>query len=265
MLSLEAVMRFPRFLAFCALLSPLLLPLAARADGLDPAVRQLIVTVAADWDASSAQMLALERGADGAWKTALGPVPVLLGKNGLAWGRGVRGTDEPGLHKKERDARAPAGLFRLGQIYTYDKALPKGANFPFHTVTEADAWVDDPKLTQYYNRHIAVDPRNPPPWFESQKMRHNDFAYRWLVEIRHNADPPVAGAGSAIFFHIRRGVNRPTWGCTSMAESDLVALIRWLRADARPHYVLLPWKEYQGKWADWGLPGAEAVRAIAPR
>ena len=57
-------------------------------------------------------------------------------------------------------------------------------------------------------------------------MRSGDFAYRWLVEIRHNADPPVPGYGSAIFFHIRRGPSRPSAGCTTMAEKNLVELIR---------------------------------------
>ena len=70
-------------------------------------------------------------------------VPVLFGKNGLAWGRGLAGQDESGLRKKERDGRAPAGVFRIGKIYTYDPALPAGAKFPFHQVTKADAWIDD--------------------------------------------------------------------------------------------------------------------------
>ena len=86
-------------------------------------------------------------------------------------------------------------------IYTYDPALPAGASYPFHTMTEADAWIDDPTLP-HYNQHVAVDPQNPPPWFEKQKMRLNDPPHRWLIEIRHNADPPVPNAGSAIFFHI---------------------------------------------------------------
>ena len=79
-------------------------------------------------------------------------------------------------------------------------------------------------------------------------MRHNDFAYRWLIEVRHNSDPPVPGDGSAIFFHIRRGVTRPTAGCTTMAEEDLVRVIRWLKADRRPCYALLPVDEYSSKW-----------------
>ena len=85
-------------------------------------------------------------------------------------------------------------------------------------------------------------------------MRSGDFAYRWLIEIRHNADPPVAGAGSAIFFHIRRGVNRPTTGCTTMAESDLVKIVAWLRAARHPCYALLTTGEYEKKWRAWELP-----------
>jgi len=253
-------MRFSLISCFCALI----LPLAACAEALDPGVRQLIVSIAPGWDASTGKLLALERTPEGGWKPALGPLPVLYGKNGLAWGRGVLGADEPGRHKVERDARAPAGVFRLGTIYTYDSALPRGADYPFHTVTTADAWVDDPTLPQY-NRFVAVDTNNPPPWFEKQKMRHNDDAYRWLVEIRHNADPPVPGMGSAIFFHVRRGETRTTWGCTTMARENLVALIRWLRADAQPHYALLPWAEYLRKWKPWGLPDPEMLRGLAPK
>ena len=94
----------------------------------------------------------------------------------------------------------------MGKIYTYDAVLPAGSDYPYHQVSAADAWVDDPGLPDY-NRFVTIpDPDHPPAWFEKMKMRHGDFAYRWLVEIRHNADPPVANAGSAIFFHIRRGV-----------------------------------------------------------
>jgi L,D-peptidoglycan transpeptidase YkuD (ErfK/YbiS/YcfS/YnhG family) len=219
-------------------------------------VDQLVVAIAPKWDSSSGQMQRFERsGAD--WKTVGSAFPVLFGKNGLVWGRGVLGTDEPGPHKTEKDKRAPAGVFRIGKIYTYDAQLPKGSAYPYHTVTKADAWIDDPTHPQY-NQHVAIeDPANPPAWFDKQKMRHGDFAYRWLVEIRHNSDPPIVGGGSAIFFHIRRGPQRPSAGCTTMAEENLVTLIRWLRADKNPHYVLLPREEYVAKWKLWGLPSPE--------
>ena len=165
------------------------------------------------------------------------------------------------MRKKERDGRAPAGVFRIGTIYTYDAKLPEGADYPFHQVTTADAWIDD-GMSPDYNRFVTIDdPAHPPRWFEKQKMRHNDFAYRWLVEIRHNSDPPVPGEGSAIFFHIRRGINRPTTGCTTMAEADLVKLITWLRAPRHPCYALLPAAEYDGKWRSWNLPSPDKFSA----
>jgi L,D-peptidoglycan transpeptidase YkuD (ErfK/YbiS/YcfS/YnhG family) len=242
----------------CFFLLSLLQCAALRA--VDAEVRQLIVSIAPGWDSSTGSLQCFERTASG-WKPASRVVPVLYGRNGLAWGRGERGEGEPGLQKAERDGRAPAGVFALGTIYTYDTRLPGGADYPFHTVVEGDAWIDDVHHPQY-NRFVHVDPRDPPPWFEKQKMRHNDFAYRWLVEIRHNSDPPFPGAGSAIFFHIRRGVTRPSSGCTTMAQADLVNMIRWLRAERHPHYVLLPRAEYSRKWRAWGLPPPSSLGAL---
>lgn len=232
----------------------LLLVSSAYAAGVPDDCTQLIVGTAADWNSMRGQMQLFERGPGAEWKAIAPPHPVLFGKDGLAWGSGLAGQNENGLRKSERDGRAPAGVFQIGKIYTYDAQLPAGANFPFHQVTTADAWVDDVKSTDY-NRFVTIpDPAKPPPWFAKQKMRHNDFAYRWLVEIRHNSDPPVAGAGSAIFFHIRRGVARPSAGCTTMAESDLVKLITWMRAARHPCYVLLPAAEYDKRWQNWHLP-----------
>ncbi len=221
--------------------------------------QQLILALAPGWDSKEGTLRRFERSTGGPWKPVGEAWPVLFGKNGLAWGRGITGQDEPGLHKQERDGRAPAGIFALGKIYTYDPALPEGANYPFHQVTKADAWIDDPRRPDY-NRFVTIDdPEHPPPWFAKEKMRHQDFAYRWLVEIRHNSDPPVPDEGSAIFFHIRRGVTRPTSGCTTMAEDNLVQLIKWLRAERHPCYVLLPHAVYLTKAADWNLPLAQVL------
>ena len=240
-----------RRLSFCALLT--LLVSSGYAAGVPDDCTQLIVSTAPDWNAMRGQMQLFERTPGGTWEATGPAVPVLFGKHGLAWGSGLAGQNESGLRKVERDGRAPAGVFKIGKIYTYDAQLPAGANFPFHQVTTADAWIDDVKHPDY-NRFVRIDPANPPPWFAKQKMRHNDFAYRWLVEVRHNSDPPIPGAGSAIFFHIRRGVSRPSAGCTTMAESDLVKMITWLRAPRNPCYVLLPETEYGKKWQKWNLP-----------
>lgn len=247
-----AALRHLIFGAFLALLA------SGYAAGVPDDCTQLIVGISPNWNSMRGHLQLFERKSGANWTPVAPAVPVLFGKSGLAWGSGVEGQNEPGLRKSERDGRAPAGIFRMGKIYTYDAQLPAGADYPYHQVTTADAWSDD-VTSPDYNRFVTIpDPANPPPWFAKQKMRHNDFAYRWLVEIRHNSDPPVPGAGSAIFFHIRRGVDRPTSGCTTMAEPDLVKLITWMRSARRPCYALLPASEYAKKWQPWHLPPPES-------
>lgn len=232
---------------------------SAGAQVIDSSVRQLVVSIAPDWNARVGRLQMFERNGK-SWRAVSPPIRVQYGRHGLAWGRGLVPSGE-GPQKVERDKRAPAGVFVIGKIYTYDSALPEGADYPFHTITERDAWIDDPALPEY-NRHVVIDPRSPPPWFEKQRMRLDDPPHRWLIEIRHNADPPVAGAGSAIFFHIQRGVDRPSAGCTVMERSAIIPLIRWLRADDRPRYVLLPAAEYRARWKSWGLPSPEAAAGL---
>ena len=186
-------------------------------------------------------------------------VDILLGRNGLAWGRGALTIPQALLDrhagiKREGDRRAPAGCFSIPKIYGNDAELPGKATFPYRQVSRWDAWPDDPK-NPYYNRHVIIDPKQVvPSWFEKQRMRQGDPAYRWLIEVRHNSDPPQPGAGSAIFFHVRRGPDRTTSGCTTMSEGNLSAVVQWLKADARPHYALLPQAEYEILAPIWKLP-----------
>jgi len=218
--------------------------------------RQLLVAVASGWNSQRAMMQCFQRdGENDPWRAAFrAQWPVLLGRNGLAWGRGAFSPpDNNQPRKAEKDGRAPAGIFALGRLHGYAPAAPRGATWPYLQVGPYDAWIDDPRLP-HYNEHVRVDPRNMPDWFESQKMRLGDNAYKWLLEIRHNTDPPKPGSGSAIFFHVQRGPDRPTAGCTSMTLEDLERVIVWLRPEAKPHYVLLPRGAYERLRKEWGLP-----------
>ncbi len=249
-----------RVAGICLALAPMA---SGRAEGVPADCTQLILGIAPGWDATHGEIRLFERAPGGDWTLVAGPFPALFGKKGLAWGAGLAGQNEPGLRKKERDGRAPAGVFEIGQVFGYEAHLPTGADYPYHQVTEADVWSDDPRSPDY-NRHIVIDPKNPPPNYTHEKMRSGDFAYHWLIEIRHNSDPPVPGAGSAIFFHIRRGVNRPTAGCTTLAKDDLVKIISWLRKKRHPCYALLPAGEYNEKWRPWSLPSPATLRRAAP-
>jgi L,D-peptidoglycan transpeptidase YkuD (ErfK/YbiS/YcfS/YnhG family) len=244
--------------------SLLVLPsLDIHAVGVPEDCTQLILATAPSWNSPRGELRLFERTHGRGWVSVAGPFPALFGKNGLAWGTGLAGQNEPGLRKQERDGRAPAGVFEIGQLFGYAAHPPPGADYPYHQVTEADIWSDDPRSPNY-NRHVVIDPKSPPDNYSHEKMRSGDFAYEWLVEIKHNSDPPVPGAGSAIFFHIRRGVNRPTTGCTTMAKDNLVKLISWLRANRHPCYALLPAGEYDKRWRSWNLPSPETLNRGGP-
>ncbi len=221
------------------------------------AVQQVIVTQSATWNSNTATLQCYQRPSAGAAWQAVFPkaVPVLLGKKGLAWGRGVFNAPQNGIPAKvEKDWRAPAGVFQLGTLFGYAATPPQGTRWPYLQVGPWDAYVDDSN-SPYYNKHIRIDPRQGiPPWFEKQKMRLGDAAYKWMLEIRHNQNPAAPGYGSAIFFHVRRGPNKPSAGCTTMAEADLTRILQWLNPAASPHYVLLPKADYAALRGAWGLP-----------
>lgn len=219
-------------------------------------VRQLIVAQSADWSASTATLQCYQRAsANAPWQPAFAkPWPVLLGRAGQAWGRGPFVPPANGVPAKvEKDWKAPAGVFQLGQLYGYAPRPPQGARWPYLQVGPYDAWIDDIH-SPWYNQHVRVDPKNIPPWFEKQKMRLGDSAYKWMLEVRHNPPPAAPGYGSAIFFHVRRGPTKPSAGCTTMALENLEAMIRWLDPQASPHYVLLPRGDYAALRAAWRLP-----------
>src|SRR5438067_9272891 len=97
---------------------------SARAEGVPKDCSQLIVAIAPDWNSMRGKMQLFERSSGGPWTAVASPVPVLFGKNGLAWGSGIAGQNETGLHKKERDGRAPAGIFAIAKSYVSDAKLP---------------------------------------------------------------------------------------------------------------------------------------------
>jgi len=55
-------------------------------------------------------------------------------------------------------------------------------------------------------------------------MWRDDALYDLVLVLGHNDDPPVPGAGSAIFVHVARPDLAPTEGCVALARDDLAAL-----------------------------------------
>ena len=221
--------------------------------------RQAIVGISKNWDDSHVTLQRFAR-AGGQWRPVGTPWPGRLGKAGLAWGRGVTSGPPPeGISaKKEGDGKAPAGIFLLGGAYglVAPDDLPRHRDLPYTKVSPRHLWIEDP-ASPHYNRHLVLEAPEPTTaWERKQQMKLNDPAHALKLLIRHNTDPqPIAGAGSAIFFHIwRENGKRATTGCTTMQEAKLREVIAWLDPGAQPVYVLLPRESYDLFRRSWHLP-----------
>jgi len=222
--------------------------------GLD--ARQMIVCLAPDASSSEGTLQLFHRDPTGQWQADDKPWPVLFGKGGLAWGRGLN-PPQPELQKKDGDHRNPAGLFKIGFVMGYAPRLPDGSHgWPYHQVTDRDAWIDDSQLSQFpYNHLYTLPPGAPfPDWWDKEHMHLGDAAYQWLVLIEHNYDDPVPEAGNEIFFHVRRGQHYRTAGCTTMELAHLERLIQWLESGSNAMLAELTRADYARVWQDWHLP-----------
>ncbi len=219
--------------------------------------RQLVIGIAEDWDSSHATLTLYQRKAGGKWRADGPSWPARLGRDGMAWGRGLHMVPRnPGAGaKREGDMKAPAGMFGIGGVWGYEASVKRHPNMPYRQITTRDLWIEDPK-SPHYNRHVVLPHEPRAEWEKKGQMRQSDHAHSLKVFIAHNAEPDiVAGAGSSIFFHIwRADGTRATAGCTTMSEDHMRRLIAKLDPSMRPVYVLLPKAEYERLRDVWRLP-----------
>jgi L,D-peptidoglycan transpeptidase YkuD (ErfK/YbiS/YcfS/YnhG family) len=220
--------------------------------GLD--ARQMIVCLAPQSSSSEGTLQLFHRDPAGRWQPDGKPWSVLFGRGGLAWGRGLN-PPQPGPQKSSDDRRNPAGLFQIGFVLGYAPTLPPGARgWPYHQVTDRDAWIDDPALPGYNHLYTLAPGAPLPAWWEKERLHLGDNAYQWMVLIEHNYDQPVPNAGTDIFFHVRLGEHYRTAGCTTMSRPDLEKLIRWLQPGANTMLAELTRTDYLRLWQEWHLP-----------
>lgn len=221
---------------------------------------QAVIGIADGWDSSVVSLSVVEKQANGHWMRILGPVQGRLGRAGLVWGLGLHTNPRGAITKREGDGRSPAGIFRIGGLWTTHKTPVKhNRRIPEVRVDPRDLWVSDPSQPHMYNRHIRLNHPASTPWELKEQMRQTDYAHSIKLLICHNTQEtpgrPVVGAGSSIFFHIwRHDGAAPTAGCTSMAESNLRSLIAKLDPARNPVYILLPRAEYARLHSSWRLP-----------
>ena len=232
--------------------------LARATDGdLALSAKQLIVCLAPEKTSSEGTLQLFYRNSAGNWQPDGGRWPVMFARGGLAWGRGINPPQE-GPQKHTGDHRNPAGLFRLGPALGYAPTLPSGSKgWPYHQVTDRDAWIDDPTLPDFNHLYTLPAGAPFPAWWEREHMHIGDFAYEWMVVIEHNYAETAPDAGNSIFFHIRRAEHYRTAGCTTMERDRIMHLIKWLKPGSNAMMVELTRADYAKFWQPWHLPPPE--------
>lgn len=204
--------------------------------------QQMLLVTSKDWDTIHGVMRRFERANETArWKEVGLPFPVVVGRNGLGWGRGLNQPfGLPGPVKKEGDGKSPAGIFRLSSAFGL--AAPdavKNIRMPYRQLTDEIECVDDEK-SAHYNSIVQRDSAGHVDWNSSEKMREVGEQYQLGIVVDHNTDPRQPGGGSCIFIHIWNSPDTGTSGCTAMTAENIKNVITWLNPAEHPVLVQMP-------------------------
>ncbi len=211
--------------------------------------RQLVVVTTSGWDNIEGRMTTYEWKAE-RWVPVLQNIPIVTGRSGLAWGRGLH---DPALNrgklKKEGDGNSPAGIFYLSGLFGYDDI---SASMPSLKVDDKTFCVDDVKSV-FYNQIVKSDTVKK-DWSSAETMRMKSDVYKFGVFVDYNVNPAVPGDGSCIFMHIWSKSTAPTAGCTAMTEENILRLIGFLDKSKNPLLVQVPESEYSRLKQRYKLP-----------
>lgn len=201
--------------------------------------QQLVVVTTEEWSATSGHLAAYEWEAD-AWKPVIEDIPVIVGRNGMAWGEGLHQADlVTSPTKREGDGKSPAGIYYLESLYGYE---PLTTKMDYLQVDDTWFCVDD-SASQHYNR-IVTTREVQPDWNSAETMRMPSDVYKYGIVVGYNTRPAVAGKGSCIFMHLGEP-GGTTAGCTGMAEADILRVMGFLDKSKNPVIVQAPESEYR--------------------
>lgn len=225
----------------------ILLLLAATAFAQSDLVRKadkLLVVTTPGWNSVDGTLTRYVR-SHGKWKQLGKPVPVVVGKNGMAWDPALASGDGPVKH--EGDGRSPVGVYAIDKTFGFAPSL--GVSPDYLSLTPAIECVDDVQSSHYAqivdNENVGKD------WNSSEHMRSVE-GYRWGAIVPYNMKDTKPGNGSCIFLHVWSGPGKGTAGCTAMPEANMDEIVHWIGKGAV--LVQMPEAEYVRIRAKLGTP-----------
>lgn len=201
---------------------------------------QLIIVQTKGWNDIQGSMTTYEW-KDNRWIPVLKNVPIVTGRSGLAWGKGLHKSElNQGKLKKEGDGNAPAGIYRLTGLFGYQDIEAKMNSL----IVDSKTFCVDDLKSIYYNQIVKSDTVKK-DWTSAETMRMKTDVYKYGIFVDYNINPTEPGKGSCIFMHVWSGSTAPTAGCTAMTEDNIKRLIGFLDKSKNPLLVQFPQTEYQ--------------------
>lgn len=185
------------------------------------------------------------------WRRMGEEFPVVLGRNGLAWGRDSAPESASDL-KQEGDGRSPAGQFPL--TFAFGRPdQPAGMRLSYRKLDEYTECVDDVSST-HYNRLVDRLKVGNFDWKSSEKMLEVGPEYEFGIFAAYNSYPVRRGDGSCIFLHIWKDAATGTSGCTAMKRDDLLKILAWADPAKHPYLVQMTESDRRKYQKKWNLP-----------
>lgn len=217
---------------------------------------QAVIVTTEDWTATNGTAQVFERkNSKSKWKPVGESFPVVIGKNGMAWGLGLN--DLPSdtgmiLMKKEGDGKSPAGTFPLTSAFgTVEKA--DFVKLPYTKIEQWTECIDDVK-SLHYNKIVNRMQVGVFDWKSSEKMLEIGAEYDLGIFVGHNLNPISKDSGSCIFLHIWKNETEATLGCTAMARENIEKLMKFFDSSKNPVLIQLPQNSYKQYQKAWKLP-----------
>jgi L,D-peptidoglycan transpeptidase YkuD (ErfK/YbiS/YcfS/YnhG family) len=136
-------------------------------------------------------------------------------------------------HPSETRSATPMGSFTLTQAFGHDPN--PGTRLPYLHTTPADWWISQAgplyNTMQRCASNCAFTQGDP-----NEHVYFETPYYDVAVVIDYNRNPVRQGAGSGFFLHVTVGA--PTQGCVSIAQSQLLRIMRWLEPSQHPRILI---------------------------
>lgn len=186
--------------------------------------RQVVVVENAKRTSSSATLSIYAKGDQG-WRKQMASIAVRIGRSGFS------------ARHREGDGTTPMGSFRIQSVFGIVRVPPTG--YPYIRLKKNYCWVLR-SSQKTYNSLVKGSPclRGDENLFRIAKAG----PYRRSIVLDFNMDPVIRGHGGAIFIHSHSydgtGKTKPTSGCVSLTNGQLVKLLKLLDASLQTRVIM---------------------------